>query len=474
MHARPGASRLGGSVALAMAVWAASARGAEPIALHPDNPHYFLFRGKPTFLITSGEHYGAVLNLDFDAVPYLDELKTRGFNLTRLFSGTYREVPGSFQIEANTLAPKPERYLAPWRRSSTAGAADGGAKFDLDAWNDEYFERLKSFCAEAGKRGIVIELSLFCPFYEEGMWSVNPLNARNNINHLGAMPRTEVYTLKHPEMVARHTALVRKLVGVLREFDNLYYEICNEPYFGGVTLGWQARISHEIGEAERDLPERSRHLVAQNVANGAARVVDQHPIASIFNFHYAHPPDAVALNASLDRPIADDETGFKGNGDRPYRSEGWLFLLAGGAVYSNLDYSFTADHEDGTAPVHPPTPGGGGPTLRKQLAILREFLGGFDFLHMKPDTSFIKGGAPQKAQIRALVREGREYAVYIDGGEHAELAVELPRGRYRAEWINPLTGAVDKSDDLNHQGGRATLASPTYAEDIALRILARP
>ena len=39
---------------------------AEPLALHPDNPHYFLYRGKPAVLVTSGEHYGAVLNRDFD------------------------------------------------------------------------------------------------------------------------------------------------------------------------------------------------------------------------------------------------------------------------------------------------------------------------------------------------------------------------------------------------------------------------
>ncbi len=39
-----------------------------PIALHPDNPHYFIWRGEPTLLITSGEHYGALLNLDFDYV----------------------------------------------------------------------------------------------------------------------------------------------------------------------------------------------------------------------------------------------------------------------------------------------------------------------------------------------------------------------------------------------------------------------
>src|SRR5437667_12053666 len=29
-----------------------------PLALHPQNPHYFLFRGKPTVLITSCAHYG--------------------------------------------------------------------------------------------------------------------------------------------------------------------------------------------------------------------------------------------------------------------------------------------------------------------------------------------------------------------------------------------------------------------------------
>src|SRR4029077_3139797 len=111
------------------------APSAEPLALHPKNPHYFLFRGKPAILVTSGEHYGALLNLDFNFIPYLDELHARGFNLTRTFSGTYREVPGSFGITSNTLAPKASRYLSPWLRSSTAGAADGGNKFDLHQWD---------------------------------------------------------------------------------------------------------------------------------------------------------------------------------------------------------------------------------------------------------------------------------------------------------------------------------------------------
>jgi len=36
-----------------------------PIRLHPDNPHCFLWRGKPTVLITSGEHYGAVMDFGY-------------------------------------------------------------------------------------------------------------------------------------------------------------------------------------------------------------------------------------------------------------------------------------------------------------------------------------------------------------------------------------------------------------------------
>ena len=66
-----------------------------PIQLHPANPHYFLFRGKTTVLVTSGEHYGAVLNLDIDFHRYLSTLQADGLNYTRLFGGSYVEVPGA-------------------------------------------------------------------------------------------------------------------------------------------------------------------------------------------------------------------------------------------------------------------------------------------------------------------------------------------------------------------------------------------
>ncbi len=94
-----------------------AAEREKPLALHPDNPHYFLFRGKPTIIITSAEHYGAVLNLDFDYVKYLDELAAHGLNNTRTFRGRLRR-----RRQGRSTSPRTR-----WPRSRTASSARGRA-----------------------------------------------------------------------------------------------------------------------------------------------------------------------------------------------------------------------------------------------------------------------------------------------------------------------------------------------------------
>ncbi|MBD0365597.1 MAG: hypothetical protein ICV53_05770, partial [Flavisolibacter sp.] len=69
------------------------------LQLHPQNPHYFLYQNKPAVIVGSGEHYGAVMNLDFDYDTYLKTLQNDGLNITRLFMGAYYERPGAFGIE---------------------------------------------------------------------------------------------------------------------------------------------------------------------------------------------------------------------------------------------------------------------------------------------------------------------------------------------------------------------------------------
>src|SRR6516162_8421091 len=290
---------------LLLALALANSRAGQTLSLAPQNPHYFLFRGKPTMLITSGEHYGAVLNLDFNYVKYLDTLAVSGLNGTRTWAGAYCEPPGAFSIADNTLAPKTGRFICPWARSDQPGYANGGTKFDLARWDDAYFKRLKDFMKHASKRGIVVELNLFCPFYEESMWRLSPMNAANNINNLGTVARTNVYTLeRHGGLLAVQEAMARKVVAELKDFDNVYYEICNEPYFGGVTLDWQHHMADVISETERGLGVR--HLISQNIANHKAKVENPHPAVSIYNFHYASPPETVALNYGLNKLIGDN------------------------------------------------------------------------------------------------------------------------------------------------------------------------
>jgi hypothetical protein len=448
-----------------------------PLALHPENGHYFLFRGKPAVLITSGEHYGAVLNLDFDYKKYLDTLAADGLNNTRTFSGAYVEPQGAFNITRNTLAPLEGRFICPWPRSDEPGYAGGGNKFDLSRWDEAYFRRLRDFVAYASDRGVVVEMNLFCPMYEDKQWNLSPMNQQNNIQGVGPQERRHVYTLdKHAGLLEIHERMVRKIVDELAEFDNLYYEICNEPYERRIDDAWQHRIADVITDAEAKLPQR--HLISQNIANGSKKIANPHPNVSIFNFHYAVPPDAVAANYDLNKVIGDNETGFRGTNDAAYRMEAWDFIIAGGGLFNHLDYSFVTGQEDGTFQYPNSQPGGGGPAIRRQLKILSDFIHGFDFIKMRPDNSVVRSGVPTGVSVRALVDPGRAYAMYIRPAPGAKewtpvetLGVDLPSGTYQSEWINVLIGAIARSEQFGHTGGEKSLASPKYQDDIALRII---
>ena len=146
-----------------------------PIQLHPENPHYFLYNGKAMALITSAEHYGAVLNLDFDYETYLQTLAEDGMNYTRIFTGTYFEIPGeSFGIRNNTLAPMTDRVITPW--AVVVSDLSGKVKYDLTSWNTAYFERLRNFIVLAGELDIIVEVTLFSSIYRDEHWDICPQN----------------------------------------------------------------------------------------------------------------------------------------------------------------------------------------------------------------------------------------------------------------------------------------------------------
>ncbi len=466
---------------------------SQPIRLHPTNPHYFLFRGKAVALITSGEHYGAVLNRDFDYHRYLATLEADGLNYTRLFTGSYVEVPAkSFGILHNDLAPEPGRFLAPWARSDTPDYAGGGNKFDLEKWDPEFFMRYRDFLAEAAKRGIIVEVTLFSAHYAEAQWQMSALNSANNINGTDAIDWKKLNTLDNGKILAYQEKYTRKLVSEANGFDNVIFEIQNEPWSDRplltdvinpylrppardsfpnsvdlpdeLSMAWQARIVEWITQEESALP--NRHLIAQNYSNFRLPVRKLLPNVDVVNFHYAYP-EAVLLNYDLGKAISYDETGFLGREDDAYRRQAWNFMLSGGSVFGALDYSFTIGHEDGSY-SEPNGPGGGSPTLRHQLRVLSEFLQSFSLVDLRPDTHTVKHAAGTSA--RMLSNPGKQYAIYLDGNGPTELTLELPRGQYSCEWVNVKTGTIDQLEGFIHKGGKKLLTSPAFQNGIALRL----
>jgi hypothetical protein len=447
------------------------------LSLNPGNPRYFLFRGKPAILIGSTEHYGAVMNKDFDYITYLNEVSASGLNLTRTFSGAYLEPAGAFGIKNNTLAPFPGKYICPWLRSKEPGYMNGGNKFDLSEWDEAYFSRLKDFIAEAGKRNIVVELDLFSNYYDTVQWKLSPLNILNNINRIGDFKdHKEVLSLKHTDLLNVQELMVRKIIHELKDFDNLYYEVCNEPYFGD-TLAlreWEAHMTEVVMEAEKDFHQK--HLISNNVANNYKLVSDLRNGVSIYNFHYARPPLTVDMNYNLNRVIGDNETGFDGIEDSKYRAEAWNFILAGGGLFDHLDYSFTTGTEDGSGTIEEGQPGGGGRSLRNQFRILAEFMKSLDYINMKPlNSSKIMFLDQSGETVRGMVHPDNLMALYLHrnntGSAVSVMEIELPAGSYNVICTDTRSGKQTVTSMTSKKYGRMRITTPAYSEDLALKII---
>ncbi|MCG6187707.1 hypothetical protein [Maribellus maritimus] len=466
----------------------------QPLALHPKNPHYFTYKSKPVILITSAEHYGAVLNSAFDYEKYLHELNKTGMNYTRIFTGSYVEIPGSFGIQNNTLAPETGKFLAPWKRVNEPGLFEAEEKFDLSQWNPDYFTRLRNFISLASRLNIFVEVTFFCSTYQDANWTRDPFNPGNNINNLpGDLGRRESNTLQNGKLIEFQKELVKKIVTELNTFDNVFYEIQNEPWAdnpekgmrtlrtldpeqGGwfkwakkaseASLEWQKEISSVVVETESELPKK--HLIAQNYTNFKHSLAQVDAKVSILNFHYVWP-EAVWLNYGWHRPVSFDESGFAGSSDTAYLRQAWQFILAGGAVFNNLDYSFFVGKEDGTGQNI--APGGGGANLRSQLKILKNFIESFNFVKMAPDFTTVYHSPGAESQC--ISEQGKQYAVVFTGDELEKIKLNLPKGNYNYQLISPLNGKTFKKGFFKQdKNEKRELSIPPFKEMIALRIVA--
>jgi hypothetical protein len=442
----------------------------EVLQLDPQNPHYFLYRGKSAMLIGSGEHYGSVVNLDFDYKKYLETLGKEGLNITRLFTGAYIEKQGDFGIQKNTLAPAEGKILLPWQRSSNSGYVLGGNKFDLTKWDTSYFTRLKDYMTVASKNGVVVEINLFSSHYGNG-WSYSAFNRKNNVNQTDSIAANKANTLDNGNILQFQEQYVRKIVRELNSFNNIYFEVQNEPWadqtdtalirneYGDTTDWrstiqvvskrsdeWQRRVAGWIKEEENKLPKK--HLISQNISNFYYPVTNPDPNISVFNFHYTLP-EAVRENYHLNKVIGFNETGFAGRSDKTYRRQAWRFIMAGGGLFNHLDYSFSLGFENGQDTTYT-APGGGSVAFRKQLGILKDFFNRLNFVSLKPGNATVV--ASPGAMTETLTDGRSQWVVYYEPmtATPGKLILNLPAGAYKAVWTDVATGLEEKSGTIQN------------------------
>lgn len=454
---------------------------SQTLKLDPENSHYLNFKGSPLLLVTSAEPYGAVLNKDFDYKRYLKTLHDEGMNYTRIFSGSYIEVPGSFNVDHCSLIPEVGSFIAPWVRTSEPGLFEDEGKLDFDQWNPSYFTRLHDFVNTAASYDIIVEMTFFCATYDDKYWVRHPFNIENNINGLVGSKRLEFNTLKNSKVVHYQKELVVKITKELNLYDNVFFEISNEPWSDyqervyylhktlippeaqqqvlwsraapKETLDWQKELATVFRNTEKNLSKK--HLLAQNYSDMMESLTDVDDQIDILNFHYSWP-ETVTVNYGWNRPINYDETGFAGTADSTYLKQAWSFMLNGGAIFNNLDYSFYVDKENGTGTNN--APGGGSVNLRKQLKFLRLFLEGFDFVRLRPASHLIFH-APG-LEYYCLANIGDEYALYFDGRNQGYFVIDLLKGSYKIRVYSPDSGNLMETFNQNSEGGKTRINIP--------------
>jgi hypothetical protein len=420
---------------------------AGPLRVQRDNPRYFTDdSGKAVYLagwniwsnnqdgFGTGWEHGWGDSFDFNA--YLDDLVVNNLNYIRLwlYETAKVEFPGGVGVYRGSTPDIP--VPNPWQRTGPDVAADGGLKFDLTKYNQEYFDRVRSRVAAAGKRGIYVSVMLFEGFSirsgtNEGHRSLpfHPFHAANNINGINGDPNEdgdgpELHSLSDPAITKLQEAYVRKVIDTLNDLDNVIYEIANESYG---TAEWQYHMIRFVRAYEAQQPKQHPVLMS-----AAGAITNEHLEAS--------PADAIAPARKGSREdyivnppatdgkhvvIADtDHMGWNRFRNDKAKGRTWAWK------------NFTRGYNASLLIVIPDKAGWN--EARRALGDTRSLATRINLVAMTPRNDLA-------SSEYCLADAGKAYLVYLPSGGNASVDLSAALGELAVEWLNPSTGKSQKA-----------------------------
>ena len=392
--------------------------------------------------------------LDYGA--YLDFLVERGHNFIRLWRWEQFKSQAAGSDFHLCMTPQP------WARTGPGAASDGKPKFDLDRFDEGFFERLRDRVVAAGRRGIYVAVMLFdgwalhlspAPDHVEG----HPFHAANNINGVGIGSILDYQVLPlDPRVQALQETYIRKVVDILHDLPNLLWEVANESSGGGKVDPAFTEMLGLAGIPEWGDSTAWQYWVIDTVRrHEQAMGYDRHPMGMTMQF-------PVAEQTKVNDPLFDSRAEWISPGyDDDIFADGGHPAAPGSPQSRWLEDPPAADGRkivisdtDHYAPGRGDALWAWKSFLRGHHPILMDFgiIGGVN----QPDLSFEPARYAMGDTLRfaermnliqmeprddlsstgyALANPGREYLVLQPSGAAGSLSVLLEPGTYAAEWF---------------------------------------
>jgi len=208
---------------LLVALTASQLPPREPISALGVQGPYVTVNGRPSFLVGQmGSEFASGRTLDDIArildvmmVPYgMNFCATADFGT--IYWGAWNTLVNVRNGDEREFRPHPY----PWKRTGGGETTFGGPRFDLDQFDQAYFDSLRGQLQLYMERGIVPVVSIFSehainmPLH----WKGHPFHPVNNVNHLGLPERDAIPEyFENRRALAYQEAYVRKLVDTLKD-----------------------------------------------------------------------------------------------------------------------------------------------------------------------------------------------------------------------------------------------------------------
>ncbi len=142
-----------------------------------ENPWYWQYKGEPVLLLGTSSDDNLFQWPAEMLVPHLDSMKSIGANYVR--NTMSDRVDSGFELYPHKLQEN--------------------EKYDLNQWNDEYWQRFEFFLNETAKRDIIVQIEVWDRFdYTRNNWSPHPYNPKNNINYSEEESNLDLEYPDHP------------------------------------------------------------------------------------------------------------------------------------------------------------------------------------------------------------------------------------------------------------------------------------